>query len=405
LKFVRRFISAVCLLSLCTGFAGASTPITTPTSSIPSTFFGLSENGVAAWSPWPSVNFGTLRMWDIGTRWSQVETSSGSYNWSKMDKVVNLARSNGKDLIYTFGGTPTWAASQPTQPCLYGYGSCSAPRSMSDLATFAKEVAARYAGKIKYYEIWNEPNDVHYYLGSTSSMVAMARTIYDAIKSVDSSAVILSPCPGWTTEGAPQIWMGSFLSAGGGTYFDVASFHAYPGSAPPETIISYVNNMRAVLDQKGYGNKELFVTEGGWGQNKYFSTEDQRVTFLGRYIVLTWAKGVQKLIWYSYDNASWGTLHASGGLTAGGIAYSQVYHWLVGNTMQGCAQDSNGTWACKLSGSNGYSAKILWNPSKTISYYVSGLTSIRSLSGALSSVSGSYVSVGAKPILVANQAR
>jgi hypothetical protein len=121
-------------------------------------------------------------MWNVGTRWNQIETS------------------------------PAWASSNAGQSCLFGRGSCASPHSMSDLSIFAKAVATCYKGRIKYYELWNEPNDTHYYTGSMSNMVAMAQTIRDAIKSVDSSAVILSPCPTWSSSGSPYSWMSSFLS-------------------------------------------------------------------------------------------------------------------------------------------------------------------------------------------------
>jgi Cellulase (glycosyl hydrolase family 5) len=400
----RHILGTVCLLSLLTAVSVASTTITTPTSTVPTTYQGMSENGVAAWSPWPGVSFGTFRMWDTGTRWNQIETSSGSYSWSKADKIVNLALSNGKDLVYTFGGTPTWASSAPTQTCLYGNGSCAAPRSMSDLSTYAKAVATRYKGKIKYYELWNEPNDQQFYKGTISSMVAMAQTIHDAIKSVDPNAVILSPCATYSSAGSPSTWMNSFLSAGGGSYFDIASYHAYSGSNAPEFIINSVQGMRNALINHGYGNKQLFITEGGWGEDKYLTNDDQRANFVARYVVLAWAKGVSKVVWYAYDNPTWGTLWSSStGLRPSGTAYNQVYKWLTGATMTGCSQDSNGTWKCTLTRSSGYSGEILWNPSKTTGYNVSSsLTHKVTLSGSLSTVSGGYVTVGPKPILVQN---
>jgi Cellulase (glycosyl hydrolase family 5) len=400
----RHILGTFCLLSLLTAAAVASTTITTPTSPVPTTFFAMNENGVASTSPWPSVSFATFRMWDDGTRWNQIETSSGYYNWSRTDKVVNLVRSNGKDIIYTFGGTPTWASSEPSQNCTYGYGSCAAPHSMSDLSTFAKAVATRYKGKIKYYELWNEPNITQFYTGSMSSMVTMAQTIHDAIKSVDPSAVILSPCPSWGSEGAPYTWMSSFLSAGGGSHFDIASYHAYSGSNAPEFIINSIQAMRNALTNAGYGSRQIFLTEGGWGENVYLSNEDSQVNFLARYIVLTWAKGVSKLAWYAYDNTAWDTLYtASGGLRPAGIAYKQVYQWLTGAVMSGCTQDSTGTWACSLTRANGYAGEIIWNPSKTTGYYAkSGLNHKMTLSGTLSTLSSSYVTVGPKPILVEN---
>jgi hypothetical protein len=384
----------------------AATSFAGPTAAVPADYFGMTENGAAAWSPWPEVSFGTLRMWDTGTRWSQINTSRGYYNWSKTDKVVNLVLSNGKDVIYTFGGTPTWASSQPTQACLYGYGSCAAPKYMSDLSTFAKALATRYKGKIKYYELWNEPNDTHYYTGSMSSMVTMSQTIRDAIKSVDPNAIILSPCPTWSSSGSPTIWMTNYLSAGGGQYFDIASYHAYAGPNQPEFIVNSIQGIRNALINKGYGSKKIFITEGGWGENKYLTSTDLQANFLARYLVLAWAKGLSKMVWYSYDNSSWNTLWtSSGGLRPAAYAYRQVYKWMTGATVTGCAQDSNSTWSCSLTRPNGYTAKIIWNPTKTTGFsFSTSLDRKWTLSGTLSTISGGYATVGPKPILVENQA-
>ena len=389
-----------------TSVSFATTSFSGPTTAVPADYFGMSENGVAGSSPWPAVSFGTLRMWDIGTRWNQINTSSGYYNWSKTDKVVNLALSNGKDLIYTFGGTPAWASSQPTQSCLYGNGSCAAPKSMSDLSTFAKALATRYKGKIKYYELWNEPNDTHYYTGSMSSMVAMSQTIRDAIKSIDPSAIILSPCPTWSSSGSPTIWLASYLSAGGGQYFDIASYHAYAGPNSPEFIVNSAQGIRNTLTNGGYGSKKLFITEGGWGENKYLTNTDLQANFAARYLVLAWAKGVSKVAWYSYDNQSWNTLwNSTTGLRPAGNAYKQVYKWLTGATVTGCAQDSNSTWSCSLTRPNGYTGKIIWNPSKSTGFsFSTSLDRKWTLGGTLSTISGGSATVGPKPILVENQA-
>ncbi len=102
-------------------------------------------------------------------------------------------------------------------------------------------------------------------------MVAMSQTIHDAIKSVDPNAIILSPAPTWSSTGAPYPWMASYLSAGGGPYFDIASYHAYPGANPPEFIVNSIQNFRNALTNGGYSSsKKIFISECGWSQNTYF---------------------------------------------------------------------------------------------------------------------------------------
>jgi hypothetical protein len=199
--------------------------------------------------------------------------------------------------------------------------------------------------------------------------------------------------------------LNSFLSEGGGAYFDVLAYHAYAGKSQPEFIVNSVQGMRTSLTNHGYGSKQIFITEGGWGEDQYLTSEDQRANFVARYLVLAWAKGVSKMVWYAYDSSSWGTLHtSSGGLRPAGTAYEQVYMWLTGATMTGCNEDSTGTWTCTLTRPGGYEAKIVWNATKSVSIDVSSSFSRKhTLNGALSSAS-SYVTVGPKPILVENKA-
>lgn len=401
MNLIRKLTAAICLLSF--GAANATT-ITTPPQPIPSTYNGMSSIGVAAWTPWPAVPFATLRMWNTGTRWNQVETSRGAYNWSKMDSVVNLARSKGADVIYTFGGTPRWASSQPNESCLYGSGSCAPPYSMNDWTNYVTAVAERYKGKIKYYELWNEPNDSHYYSGPLSTLATMAQYAYNAIKAVDPSAQVLTPCPTWSSSGSPYSWMDRYLSTGAGAWADGVAYHAYPGSSPAEFIINSVTGMRNAMANHGI-SKPLYITEAGWGLNSSLSDQDKQANFMARYLILAWAKSVTKVVWYAYDDQNWGTLwDPHTGLHKAGQQYINLHKWLLGATMVGCNQGTDGTWICDLMRANGYSAQILWNPNSTKVVNVStSFIWIRSLTGSLGNFYGGHVTVGPKPILIENQ--
>jgi len=136
------------------------------------------------------------------------------------------------------------------------------------------------------------------------------------------------------------------------------------------------------------------------------SNTDLQANFAARYLVLAWAKGISKMVWYSYDNSSWGSFwNSTSGLLLPAYAHSQVHKWMTGAVVTGCAQDSNLTWSCSLTRPNGYTAKILWNPSKSTGFsFSTSLDRKWTLGGTLSTISGGYTTVGPKPILVENQA-
>src|SRR3954466_11740768 len=94
-----RALLCFCLIAT-TAFAG----------DVPSTFFGLHIlHAVNGSTPWPTDQFGGLRLWDSGVDWHEIETSRGVYNWSNFDKWMSLAQQHNVDVVYTFGRVPSWA--------------------------------------------------------------------------------------------------------------------------------------------------------------------------------------------------------------------------------------------------------------------------------------------------------
>ncbi|MBL4702147.1 MAG: hypothetical protein JKX85_12915, partial [Phycisphaeraceae bacterium] len=132
-----------------------------------------------------------------------------------------------------------------------------------------------YKGRIKYWEILNEPNaGMHI---KPSQYVAMLKSAYRVIKEVDPDAKIVGLC-GVTIY--PQ-WTEDVLKAGGGGYFDILSFHNYLGSSP---ISAWrrdrkIERTRAIL--RKYLDKEVPIWNSESGimqaprQNGQPLTEDQ----------------------------------------------------------------------------------------------------------------------------------
>jgi hypothetical protein len=95
-----------------------------------------------------------------------------------------------------------------------------------------------------------------------------------------------------------------------------------------------------------------------------------------------------------------------------GIAYGQVYNWMVGAVPSACAT-SGSIYTCGLTRSGGYQGLAVWDSSlscsngscATTSYTVpSGYTQYRDLAGNVTSInSNSQIQIGIKPILLENQ--
>ena len=170
-------------------------------------------------------------------------------------------------------------------------------------------------------------------------------------------------------------------------------------------------------------SKQIFNAETSWSINgrwgPYSSDPDLQSAFLARLHLLHAANGIARLYWFQWNDTTDGTLwipdpndpRAQGTIQKAGIAYQQIYNWMVGKTLpQGCSQ-SGTVWTCSISGPKGYVAEAVWDTAQncsngtcTHSIYKTGAPFIRyrDLDGGTTNIQGGTVPIGAKPSLLEN---
>jgi hypothetical protein len=381
-----------------TGYNSISATVTALPSLVPADYFGLSVLKLAVS---PSLPLGISRSWDStpSVDWIHSNPARGKFDFTGMDTFIAVNQSRGSEMIQTLGLTPPWASSQPTTPGMYGPGQCAPPTNIADWDNYVRAFAIHAAGRIKYWELWNEPNNVKFYCGDVATMVTMAQHAHDIIKSIDPSALILSPpVTGYT--GAP--WLNTFLSKGGGSYIDVVSIHGYwLGTA--ETLTTIASTYRTLMASHGISKLPLWDTEASWAGGAVAPNLQQQAAFLSKYFLLHWSLGMPHFIWYAYDSGTtWGQLwNANTGKNIAATAYEETHRWMVGAALtSACVSDKAYLWTCKFSRQK-YEAEALWNSTKTVSVIVpSQFVEYRDLLGNVHSIVGHTVTVGNDPILV-----
>jgi hypothetical protein len=406
------------------GIASSATAITAPQSgtrgippSLPSTaralppnFFSMTvQSGVFKGSPWPSMAVGGIRLWDTFTNWNDIEPSRGTYDWPALDRWLALAQTHGVDVLYTFGGTPTWASENPVAKCDYNPGACYPPFDMQDWDDYVRALANHAAGRIKYWELWNEASQHEYWSGGMTALVRMAQHAHAIIKSVDPSAEIFTPS-GVGGAAETSSFLDQFFSAGGGQFVDGVAFHGYGNDRPssPEEINRIVDAVRGVMVKWERGDRPLWDTEASWGPADHLPNEDDRIAFVARHYILQWSKGVQRSYWYAWNDTSYGTLWDVGvrKIRGAGIAYGEVEKWLRGAVMTApCVVTPESTWTCGLTLSSRTRAQIIWNSaaanSREVSFHPAPeFVQYRSLEGVVTLISGGIIQIGNKPLLL-----
>ncbi|MGJ6127401.1 cellulase family glycosylhydrolase [Mycolicibacterium sp. Y3] len=201
----------------------------------------------------------------VGVPWVYIQPTRDTYDWSKMDNVVDTAVSLGFSITGDITGNPAWD----------GTVLAGAPNPTA-YANFASAVATRYGTKIGSYEIWNEPNGVVFFAPvSAAKYTEVLKAAYTAIKAANPDAVVVAGALGaaGNIKGISQTasdFLTAMYAAGAKGYFDALSYHPY-GTTLPFSSGSDVNNaalqqiqaLYATMVANGDGDLKIWGTEYG----------------------------------------------------------------------------------------------------------------------------------------------
>ncbi len=357
---------------------GPATELKGLSEAVPRTFFGMHLHRADTTTPWPGVKFGSWRLWDAGVAWPNLEPAKGKWDFRKLDRYLAMAKLTGVEILLPLGLSPAWASARPAEKSGYGPGLAAEPRDTADWRNYVRIVAERYKGRIRHYEIWNEPNDKAFFSGQVASMVELTRIASEELKRVDPEIRLVSPA---VTGGGKEIkWLDDFLGLGGGAYVDVIGYHFYVPHTKPEAMLEMISEVRRVMARRGVDKKPLWNTETGWMNQSneqriepgsydsgYWKVLDQNeaAAYLARALIVSWAAGVQRFYWYSWDGGNMGLIEPnSKNMKAPARAFVTVVRWLEGSRMNNCARQSR-VWVCAMTGSEGTAAHIVWTEAET----------------------------------------
>ncbi|HSH01382.1 MAG TPA: hypothetical protein VLL52_02615 [Anaerolineae bacterium] len=217
--------------------------------------------------------------------WRDIETlEKGSYDWYRPDLIVDMVNDAGLNLLVRIDRQPFWSQPEGTQPA-----ENQPPEDLTDFADFCRVLAERYRGRIQAYQVWNEPNLSREWGGQVpnpAEYTQLLKVCYEAIKSVDPEAIIISAGLAPTGTQPPIAmpdtdFLQGMYDAGAANYFDVLGLNAPGYKAPPETspeeaantpeygsapwfVFRHVETMRDIMVQNGDADKQVAILEMGW---------------------------------------------------------------------------------------------------------------------------------------------
>lgn len=391
-----------------------------PTGSIPGSFFGLA---VTFYGNWPSVPFGAVA--GTGIKWPSIEPTNGTYNWTTLDKWVSVANSHNVPFEWGSNQAPPWAVSDQSSCNNFtgGQGGCSA--DVTDLTgweNFVNALTERYNGKnghgfISVYELYIEPES--FFTGDIANLVAQTNALYKAVKANSPTAQVVGMGVTYpSTYYAPGNFMDKYWAAGGVKTLNAVCFHGYAHhtSDVPEIVNTYVPYIKAAMARNGIASTTpIWDTESSWGDIEEsgwnVTNPAEQAGWVARAYLLHWSNGVTLFNWFAWDGYPWGALWyptppptgLKSGIDEAGVAYGQVYSWMVGATMTApCSvSGTNGTtWTCGLTKPGSSETLAVWDTAGNLSYTpASQYKQYKDLAGNTHTISGS-MTIGIEPVLL-----
>ena len=141
---------------------------------------------------WPDAPVGSLRAWDAGVTWREIETAPGAFDFSRLDAIVETGKANDSDVLLVLGQTPAFHAKDPASESFYGEGAFSPPR-LGAWKRYVPEVAERYADEPVALQVWNETNVSGFWSGTPAQMATLTKATYDVLATVSPRPTLVAP--------------------------------------------------------------------------------------------------------------------------------------------------------------------------------------------------------------------
>ncbi len=334
----RLILLCVCLL---VGFSSASSLLAQEPVQ-PDVRFGLVL--VPPRSPWPeravAAGAGSDR---YQLNWWDVEPEPGWLNWTIPDQEIAALRAAGMEVTVLLHAPPAWAREPGYQWVPRNLDSpWSAPENV--WGRFVFQVARRYRGQVRYYEIFNEPDLPEYWDGSPAQYARLLAVAYQAIKAADPDAqVVMAGMAHWANprfaEQVLQALRDMPSAAEHGYFFDVAAWHWY---SRVDLLYERVRWARDLLARYGMGDKPIWINETNlpvWGDGpgpqvptKGFGTPEEQAAFIVQAFANAFAAGAERVFVFrlndGFMNQTFGLMRNDGAPRPAYLAYRTAARWL-----------------------------------------------------------------------------
>jgi hypothetical protein len=234
-------------------------------------------------------------------------------NFARFDEIVASAEAADLDVLPILAYVPNWLSGSSDWKTVF-------------VNDYVIPLVKRYKGRIKNWEVWNEPDEFKYNVlnGSAEDYFELLKLVSAAIRANDPSATVVSAAVTNITGGGitKWEWLQKLINLGLSKHADVLNLHFY---ADQDIELSSIGG--PTVQKAGM---KVWVTETGKsGQNLQKSYFDSNMKYIDKSVA------PERIYWYCYvqgegvneesvPSDSYGLITYSGGLRYESTLYTHL---------------------------------------------------------------------------------
>jgi len=237
----------------------------------------------------------------VNSGWSEVEREEGKWTFENIDK--QMAYIDGQKITYggIFAGTPKWNTKDK--------GGTLPVNNIEGWGKYCYELVKHCKGRIKYYEVWNEPPNGTGKDQTAADYAKIVMAAYDNAKKADPDCLV-----GIAAKSVAITYLDQALKAGAKGHFDYVTLHPYevagcpikhPGTEPVYLQIeSTLRKMLKAQDPAKTNCPIIFTELGHAASGQYgahlpgYADPDVMAHAVVKYYAMGIAQGITVIQWF-----------------------------------------------------------------------------------------------------------
>ncbi|MBI2301269.1 MAG: hypothetical protein HYU66_20365, partial [Armatimonadetes bacterium] len=274
--------------------------------------------------PWPEVGAGGMgAVWvrcgagatELGN-WPGNEPFPGTFRFDRAESEWTGFYQK-EQLVPTpiLGYTPRWASRSPESADAHAY-----PPDPWAMLRYAEAVSRQFAGRVWYWEVWNEPN-IEFFRGDIATYADLVKAAAAGVRRGNPAArVVLGG-----VAGVDRPFLDRCYQHGVRDFVDVVACHPYQwgNQFNDGWFFDKLTGLRTLLKGWGDGDRPVWLNELGWSSGGV--TEEEQARLLVQAFVSGIARrdlGIQRMFWFCVKD--WG--HPDYGLYADDSHKKPAWH-------------------------------------------------------------------------------